>query len=40
MNRVIVLDRQLGYVVIEPGVTQGQLYDYLQQNVRRNGAWT
>lgn len=31
MNRIIEVNRELGYAVIEPGVTQGQLYAYLQQ---------
>ena len=32
MNRIIELNRELAYAVIEPGVTQGQLYDYLQEH--------
>lgn len=32
MNRIIEMNRELGYAVIEPGVTQGQLYAYLQQH--------
>jgi 4-cresol dehydrogenase (hydroxylating) len=31
MNRIIELNEELCYVVIEPGVTQGQLYVYLQE---------
>jgi 4-cresol dehydrogenase (hydroxylating) flavoprotein subunit len=30
MNRILDYDAELGYVVIEPGVTQQQLYDFLQ----------
>lgn len=30
MNRIIEVDAELGYAVIEPGVTQQQLSDYLQ----------
>jgi len=37
MNRICELNAQLGYVVIEPGVTAQQLYDYLQQ--ARCGLW-
>ena len=32
LNRILEYDDHLGYVVIEPGVTQQQLYDFLQQN--------
>ncbi len=32
MNRIIEVNAQHGYAVIEPGVTQGQLYEYLQKN--------
>lgn len=31
MNRVIELNRELAYAVIEPGVSQGQLSNYLKQ---------
>ncbi|HEY0063616.1 MAG TPA: FAD-binding oxidoreductase [Telluria sp.] len=31
MNRIIHLDRELAYAVIEPGVTQQQLSDYLRE---------
>jgi 4-cresol dehydrogenase (hydroxylating) len=31
MNRILELDEELGYVRIEPGVTQGQLYAYLEE---------
>ena len=30
MNRIVELDEELAYVVVEPGVTQRQLYEYLQ----------
>ncbi|MEX0885896.1 MAG: FAD-dependent oxidoreductase [Phycisphaeraceae bacterium] len=30
MNRIVELNRRLGYVVIEAGVTQGQLWEHLQ----------
>ena len=32
MNKIWEANKNLSYVVIEPGVTQGQLYDYLKQN--------
>ncbi|MEZ4883628.1 MAG: FAD-binding oxidoreductase [Chitinophagales bacterium] len=31
MNKIIEVNEQHGYAVIEPGVTQGQLYAYLQE---------
>lgn len=31
MNQIVELNRTLGYAVIEPGVTQGQLYETLQR---------
>ncbi len=31
MNRILELNRRLGYVVIEPGVSQGQLWHHLQR---------
>ncbi len=31
MDRIVDYDDKLGYVTIEPGVTQRQLYDFLQQ---------
>ncbi|WP_197911894.1 FAD-binding oxidoreductase [Kineobactrum salinum] len=31
LNRIIEYNEDLGYVTVEPGVTQQQLYDYLQQ---------
>lgn len=32
MNRILEVDTDFAYAVIEPGVTQQQLYDHLQQN--------
>ncbi len=32
MNRIISVDADLAYAVVEPGVTQKQLFDYLEQN--------
>lgn len=32
MNRIIEVNQTLGYAVIEPGVTQGQLQSFLQEN--------
>ena len=32
MNRVVEVNRELAYVVVEPGVTQQGLYDYLSAN--------
>jgi len=32
MNRVLEVDRELAYAVIEPGVTQGQLWEHLQHH--------
>ncbi len=37
MNRILEVNTELAYAVIEPGVTQGQLYDYLQEN--NTGLW-
>ncbi len=31
MNRIIEVDERLAYAVIEPGVTQGQLHDFLKE---------
>lgn len=31
MNRILEVNRELAYAVIEPGVTQKQLFDYLQE---------
>ena len=35
MNRIVAFDEQLAYVTIEPGVTQRQLYAYLQERGSR-----
>ncbi|MGA2117341.1 MAG: FAD-binding oxidoreductase [Bryobacteraceae bacterium] len=35
MNRILDFDEKLAYVTVEPGVTQGQLYDFLQQQGSR-----
>lgn len=32
MNEIIEVNKDLAYCIIEPGVSQGQLYDYLQEN--------
>lgn len=32
MNRIVSIDNKLAYAVIEPGVTQQQLYEYLTEN--------
>ena len=32
MNRIIEVNTELAYAVVEPGVTQGQFYQYLQTN--------
>ncbi len=32
MNRIVKVDEELAYVVIEPGVSQGQLYEYLRDH--------
>lgn len=37
MNRILEVNAELAYCVIEPGVTQQQLYDYLQEN--DTGLW-
>jgi len=37
MNRIIEVNTELAYAVIEPGVSQQQLYDYLRE--RRIGLW-
>ncbi|MCC6485975.1 MAG: FAD-binding oxidoreductase [Candidatus Hydrogenedentes bacterium] len=37
MNRIVEVNTELAYAVIEPGVTQGQLYDYLQEH--ETGLW-
>jgi len=35
LNRIVDFDEDLGYVTIEPGVTQGQLYAFLQERQSR-----
>jgi 4-cresol dehydrogenase (hydroxylating) len=37
MNRILAFDEELGYVTIEPGVTQRQLQDFLR--ARQSGLW-
>jgi 4-cresol dehydrogenase (hydroxylating) flavoprotein subunit len=37
MNRILEVNTRLKYAIIEPGVTQQQLYQYLQAN--RTGLW-
>ena len=37
MNRILEVNRELAYCVIEPGVTQGQLFNYLRDN--KTGLW-
>jgi len=37
MNRILDFSEELGYVTIEPGVTQGQLYEYLKS--RNSKLW-
>ena len=32
MNRILAINENLGYITIEPGVTQGQVYEYLKKN--------
>ena len=32
MNKIIEINEKLCYITIEPGVTQGQVYDYIQKN--------
>jgi len=32
MNRIVEVNPELGYAVVEPGVTQGQLYQHLREN--------
>lgn len=32
MNRIVEVNEEMGYAVIEPGVTQGQLYDFLSHH--------
>ena len=37
MNRIVEVSTELAYCVVEPGVTQRQLYDYLQEH--NTGLW-
>lgn len=37
MNKILEVNTELAYCVLEPGVTQKQLYDYLQEN--NTGLW-
>lgn len=37
MNRILEVNRELAYAVIEPGVSQGQFYEYLSTN--KTGLW-
>lgn len=37
MNRIVDFSEELAYVTVEPGVTQGQLYEFLQS--RRSRLW-
>ena len=37
LNRIIDFNEDLAYVTIEPGVTQQQLYDYLQEKNQTYG---
>lgn len=32
MNRILEVNQSLGYAVVEPGVTQGMLFNYLEEN--------
>ncbi len=32
MNQILEVNQELGYAVIQPGVTQGQMYEYLQSH--------
>jgi len=32
MNRILDFNEELGHITLEPGVTQRQLYDFLQVN--------
>ncbi|HEY8385535.1 MAG TPA: FAD-dependent oxidoreductase [Porticoccaceae bacterium] len=32
MNRILKVDPEMCYALVEPGVTYGQLYDYIQEN--------
>src|SRR4030095_17003422 len=35
LNRIVAFDEDLAYVTIEPGVTQGQLYEFLRERGSR-----
>ena len=35
MNKIIAINEALGYAILQPGVTQQQLYDYLQEKNSR-----
>jgi len=35
MNRILDFNEELGYVTVEPGVTQGQLFEFLRQRESR-----
>jgi 4-cresol dehydrogenase (hydroxylating) len=37
MNRIVDFNEELGYVTVEPGVTQAQLFDFLQE--RKSKLW-
>lgn len=37
MNRILEVNTELAYCVVEPGVSQGQLHEYLQDN--QTGLW-
>ncbi|MGH9581395.1 MAG: FAD-binding oxidoreductase, partial [Bryobacteraceae bacterium] len=37
LNRIADFDEDLGYVTVEPGVTQGRLFEFLQE--RRSSLW-
>jgi 4-cresol dehydrogenase (hydroxylating) len=37
LNRILDFNEALGYVTVEPGVTQGQLYDFLRE--RKSRLW-
>ncbi len=37
MNRIVDFNEELGYVTVEPGVTQAQLYNFLQE--RKSKLW-
>jgi 4-cresol dehydrogenase (hydroxylating) len=37
LNRIVDFNERLGYVTVEPGVTQGQLYAFLKE--KKSGLW-